>query len=621
MTSRLSLLHLITAPVLAFAFIAHKAGAQDVVLTELRPPSKPMSKAKEDGASVPRMSLADGIVRGGSFDRKAQRMPKGDIAVGLQEVASGFAVPLVLTFAPGQKDRLYIADQIGIISIVDHSRLLSETFLDLRPWLKELTPAYDERGLLGLAFHPKFDRKDHPGFRKFYTFTSEPTGPCEVPLANAADKVDHLNVVTEWRASDEDSNRVNVGSRRVVFSYATPNFHHNGGSLAFGHDGLLYISVGDGGTGAVFALGKPPVGIAQDNESPRGKILRIDPLGLQGIKTGTGQYSAPSDNPYVGRPGLDAIYALGFRNPWRMSFDRATGDLVVGDVGQSLREEVNIVKRGGNYGWPIKEGDSYFNGNLATLMRDVPWADQAPLIDPALTYTREYIQSGVLSVIGGYVYRGTAIPQLQGRYVFGNWTTSGGLHGQLFHADLRSGEMKEFLIGPSDEPLDGYLVAFGEDAEGELFALTTSLAGPKGTTGKVLRLVAFHGEVKPRVTQMLTEETSLGRADSPIARGKRLFTEKLCATCHQTDPAVPAPPGEALHAPRFLGKFWGQPLQVHDGIGGPLIKVDFNEAYFVESVKEPMKKIHEGSTPGMVAAPMTDDEINALMAYMKSISK
>jgi hypothetical protein len=158
MTSRLSLLHLITAPVLAFAFIAHKAGAQDVVLTELRPPSKPMSKAKEDGASVPRMSLADGIVRGGSFDRKAQRMPKGDIAVGLQEVASGFAVPLVLTFAPGQKDRLYIADQIGIISIVDHSRLLSETFLDLRPWLKELTPAYDERGLLGLAFHPKFDR-------------------------------------------------------------------------------------------------------------------------------------------------------------------------------------------------------------------------------------------------------------------------------------------------------------------------------------------------------------------------------------------------------------------------------------------------------------------------------
>ena len=120
---------------------------------------------------------------------------------------------------------------------------------------------------------------------------------------------------------------------------------------------------------------------------------------------------------------------------------------------------------------------------------------------------------------------------------------------------------------------------------------------------------------------MLTEETSSGRADSPIARGKRLFTEKLCATCHQTDPAVPAPPGEALHAPRFLDKFWGQPLQVHDGIGGPLIRVDFNEAYFVESVKEPMKKIHEGSTPGMVVVPMTDDEISALMAYVKSLSK
>jgi hypothetical protein len=153
------------------------------------------------------MSLAEGIVRGGSFDRKAQRMPKGDIAVGLQEVASGFAVPLVLTFAAGQKDRLYVADQIGIIRIVDHARLLSEPFLDLRPWLKEVTPAYDERGLLGLAFHPQFDHKDHSGFRKFYTFTSEPPGPCEVPLANAADKVDHLNVVTDWRVSDDNNSR------------------------------------------------------------------------------------------------------------------------------------------------------------------------------------------------------------------------------------------------------------------------------------------------------------------------------------------------------------------------------------------------------------------------------
>ena len=583
-------------------------------------PSGSMPKSKEDGASVTRMSLAEGIVRGGSFDRKAQRMPKGYIAIGLQELASGFAVPLVLTFAPGQKGRLYVADQIGSIRIVDHARLLSEPFLDLRPWLKEVTPAYDERGLLGLAFHPQFDRKDHPGFRKFYTFTSEPPGPCEVPLANAADKVDHLNVVTEWRVSDDDTNRVDVGSRRVVFSYATPNFHHNGGSIAFGHDGLLYISVGDGGTGLAFT-DESPMGIAQNIESPRGKILRIDPLALQGVKAGSGQYSAPSDNPYVGRPGLDAIYALGLRNPWRMSFDRATGELIVGDVGQSVTEEVNIVKRGGNCGWPFKEGDSYRKDNPGKFTSDAPWAGQAPLIDPALSYTREYIQSGVLSVVGGYVYHGTEIPQLQGRYVFGNWTTSGGLHGQLFHGDLRSGEMKEFLIAPSDEPLDGYLVAFGEDAEGELYALTTSLAGPKGTTGKVLRLVPFHGEVKPRVTHMLTEKTSPGHADSPIARGKRLFTEKLCATCHQTDPAVPAPPGEALHAPRFLGKFWGQPLQVHHGIGGPLISVDFDEAYFVESVKEPMKKIHAGSTPGMVVAPMTDDEINALMAYVKSLSK
>jgi glucose/arabinose dehydrogenase/cytochrome c553 len=594
MTSRLSLLHLITAPVLAFAAIAHLAGAQDVVRTELRPQSGTTAKSKEGAVAVP------GVAKGKAFDPKAQSVPKGDIAVGLQEVASGFAVPLVLTYAPGQNDRLYVADQIGMIRIVEHARLLNEPFLDVRPWLMALKPAYDERGLLGLAFHPQFDHKDQPGFRKLYTFTSEPAGPCEFPLTNATDRVDHINVVTEWRVHDGDATRVDVGSRRVVFSYATPNFHHNGGSLAFGSDGLLYISVGDGGTMPSLSPGKPPVGIAQDIESPRGKILRIDPLGLVGVKAGTGQYSIPPDNPYVGRPGLDAIYAIGFRNPWRMSFDRATGSLVVGDVGQTLREEVNIV---------------------ITLMRDVPWSGEIPLVDPALSYTREYIQSGVLSVVGGYVYHGAAIPRLRGRYVFANWTISGGLHGQLIHADLSSGTMKQLLIGPSDEPLNGYLVAFGEDAEGEIYALTTTIGGPDGATGKVHRLSAFLGEVKPRVPKVASEVALPNQTGDPIARGKRLFAEKLCATCHQTDPAVPAPPGEALRAPRFLGKFWGQPRQVQDGIGGPLIKVDFNEAYFIESVKEPMKKIHEGSTPGMVVMPMTDDEINALMAYVKSLSK
>ncbi|MGQ0636590.1 MAG: PQQ-dependent sugar dehydrogenase [Planctomycetaceae bacterium] len=591
---------------------------------ELRPPADVNAPPRSPSARSRVIDMVDDafidrMIGGGPLNPDARIIPKGDIAIELQDVASGFKVPLVLTHAPGQSDRLYIVDQPGNIRIVDHGRMLDNPFLDVGPWLIALKPDYDERGLLGLAFHPQFNNQKHGGYRKLYTFTSEPPGPCEFALPDPNAFVDHINVVTEWRVRKDDVNRVDVASRRVVLSYATRQFHHNGGCLAFGPDGLLYISCGDGGdTLITFPPGKPPTGNGQDVECPMGKILRIDPLGEAPVKAKSGQYSVPADNPYVGRPGLDAIYAIGFRNPWRMSFDRVTGDLVEGDVGQAMQEEINIVRRGGNYGWPIKEGNNFFDGNLGKLSRNVPWAAETCIVDPVATYDRDY---GVVSITGGFVYRGAAIPRLQGLYVFGDWSLPGGGRGRLFFADLRTGKIQQFILGPSDRLLDGYVVAFGEDTEGEIYVLTTDAAGPKGASGRARRVIAYHGELQLKAPQPTRPTGPPAGEGDIVARGRQLFTLKLCASCHQIDPNVPAVAGIAIKAPGFIGKFWGQPREVHEGINGPVVTVDFDEAYFIESTKLPMKKVVKGSLPAMAPLPMTDDEVNAIAAYVKSLSE
>ena len=247
---------------------------------------------------------------------------------------------------------------------------------------------YDERGLLGVAFDPKFK---HNGL--LYTFTSEdPTDPPDFTTQPGEAPGGGQAVVTEWMVENPHAKQIVVdpASRRVLMRVDKPQFNHNGGELAFGPDKMLYISLGDGGNADDEGPGHVPGGNAQSLAAGNvlGKVLRIDP---HGSNSANGQYGIPAGNPFVGAPGADEIWAYGFRNPYRFSFDRKSGRLLVADVGQNDIEEVDDVQAGGNYGWPVKEGTFLFDqGDVAdpndgSVTANSPGAP-AGLSDPIAQY-------------------------------------------------------------------------------------------------------------------------------------------------------------------------------------------------------------------------------------------
>jgi hypothetical protein len=260
--------------------------------------------------------------------------------------------------------------------------------------------------------------------------------------------------------------------------------------LAFGPDGYLYISVGDGGAGNDVADGHGATGNGQNINTVHGSILRIDPLDpVTTVSPDTvsvnGKYRVPADNPFVKADGVDEIYAYGFRNVWRFSFDPLTGDLVAADVGQDQIEEIDIVHAGGNYGWNLKEGTFRFDPETGTVnnsIKDLPEG----LIDPVA----QYDHGEGISITGGFVYRGIQIPELTGKYVFGDFS-SGFFEadGRLLYADLATGLIQEFIIGIDDRNLGLYVKAFGQDADGELYVLAGPALGPFGDTGLILKIV------------------------------------------------------------------------------------------------------------------------------------
>jgi glucose/arabinose dehydrogenase len=427
--------------------------------------------------------------------------------VRLQPIADGMVSPVWGTVAPGDEDHLYVIDQVGqiwSIRVSDRDKASQPTlFLDVSGRMVHLglfPPLnYDERGLLGLAFHPDFKRNG-----LFYTYTSEPTRPnpdfSTQPVGVAPD---HQSVVTEWRVKNpgEDHSKVDTSSARELMRFDKPQFNHNGGALAFGPDKLLYISIGDGGNANDVAPGHEPGGNAQSLKEGNvlGKILRINPLGRN---SANGKYGIPADNPFVGKPGNDEIFAYGLRNPYRMSFDKATGKLWVSDVGQNNLEEVDIVTKGGNYGWPIKEATFLFdNGGPpldptfhAFVYKDSPGLP-AGLIDPIAQYDHV---DGVgapetrVAAIGGFVYRGNRIKSLKGHYVFGDYSAEIGeaANGHLFVLDdnLQVKEIK--VAGRSDLGLA--VLGWAQDSKGELYLLangTGTLDTTKfGKSGVVLKL-------------------------------------------------------------------------------------------------------------------------------------
>jgi uncharacterized protein (TIGR03118 family) len=409
------------------------------------------------------------------------KIPKGNITIELQTVADGLTAPIGAATPDDGSDRMFVYDQTGIIHVLQNGTLLPTPLLDLRNLLVSLNPAYDERGLIGVAVHTNFAQ-----FPFIYTYTSETNGPtADFPIVMPAGTTnDHQQVIAEWKIDPADSNRVDMASRREVLRLDKPQSNHNGGTMRFGPDGFLYFGVGDGGGADDQGPGHSPGGNGQDTNKILGKINRIN---VDARTSANGQYGVPADNPFVGVAGTVAeIYAYGFRNPYSFSFDKLTGDLYLGDVGQNDVEEVDKVVKGGNFGWSIKEGSFFFdpNGTNNGFVTSVPVRDVPPgLIDPITEYDHDEGDA----IIGGFLYRGAGVPSLTGKYVTGDLGTTN--LGRLFYWD--GTQLNELIIGTNDRHLGLFLKGFGQDAAGELYVLGSTNIGPAGTAGKVLKIVSL----------------------------------------------------------------------------------------------------------------------------------
>lgn len=418
---------------------------------------------------------------------------------------------------------MYVIDQVGLLWVVDLSTTNTNTAVVDFATLVDLVDVgglfgalskFDERGFLGFAFHPDYLNSTKPGFAKIYTYTSEkydslntPTFPTTVTLP---DTPDHQAVISEWTVVDPTQDVFTIsGERKILMRIDEPQFNHDGGDILFDENNLLYIPLGDGGAADDQGVGHTSNGNAQDNTNPLGTILRIDPFG----SGGSGPYGIPTGNlNQIG--ALGEIYAYGFRNPYRISIDSVTGDLYVADVGQNDIEELNIVNAPGNYGWRLKEGTTFFipNGTdpgFATL-DDICGVACSNVIDPIAQYDTHHEGH---SIIGGFVYHGAAIPQLQNRYVFADFsgfgfnfaapslnnygrllilnktTSANDLHKiKNLQFDYRLGPVNNEFIDERDHTLA--ILGFGIEKDGEIYVLGSATGTPDkdNPSGVVLKL-------------------------------------------------------------------------------------------------------------------------------------
>jgi glucose/arabinose dehydrogenase len=428
-------------------------------------------------------------------------IPVSTTQIALKPVATGLVAPVTGTVAPGDHKHLYVADQGGKIWQIDvrgtsPKSLVADLSGRLVSDLAKVIPGlpYDERGLLGLAFDPRFERNG-----LLYTFTSEnPTSSPDFTTQPGVTPAGGQTVIAEWRVSNRKAKHpvVDPSSRRELMRIDKPQFNHNGGEIAFGPDGKLYIAIGDGGAADDQGPGHVSGGNAQSLAAGNvlGKVLRVDP---HGHNSANGQYGIPKGNPFVGRAGADEIWAYGFRNPYRFSFDSRSGHLVVGEVGQNDIEEVDVVRPGRNYGWPIKEGSFLFDngGAGAGFVTERSPGAPAGLVDPVLEYDHT-APGGVrcgpgappsacqgIAVVGGYVYRGHDVKALRGHYVFGDYSRAFAQPlGRLF---VNEGAEVTSLPDPGIA-----VFGFAQDRRGELYVLGNTTGLLTGTTGTVLRLTS-----------------------------------------------------------------------------------------------------------------------------------
>ncbi len=354
--------------------------------------------------------------------------------VGTEQIAVNVNSPTSLAQPPGDCQRLFFTERLGLVRIIENGEVLPDPFLDITSLVNAENP---ERALAAIAFHHKYQCNGY----FFLTYTD----------------LDSNAVLARFSVSAGDPDTADVSSQLILLTVEEPCAPHNVGWIAFGPDGYLYVGSGDGGgcTGGQFA---------QDTSSLLGKILRLN-VDVDSFADPERNYGIPPDNPFVGTSGRDEIWALGLRNPWRCSFDRDTNDLWIADVGKSSREEVNFQPAassgGANYGWNCMEG---------SLCREP--ADGCTCNEAGLTHSVfEYDHTTGCAVIGGYVYRGAAIPELQGRYLYADLCT-----GKVSAYEPGSGQVDELLSGL------GLTFSFGEDLEGELYQLSPS------TIRKIVRI-------------------------------------------------------------------------------------------------------------------------------------
>jgi uncharacterized protein (TIGR03437 family) len=443
----------------------------------------------------------------------------------LQQVATGFSSPVLVTNARDGSNRLFIVEQTGRIRVLQPDATTATEFLNLTTKLV----SGGERGLLGLAFHPNYQTN-----RKFYV--------------NYTRLLDGATVVSEFQASASNRNIADT-TERILLTIAQPFTNHNGGMIGFGPDGYLYIGMGDGGSA------NDPGNRAQNIEELLGKFLRIDVNRTEGALP----YGIPPDNPFAGAtPGRDEIFAYGLRNPWRWSFDRLSGQLYAGDVGQGAREWVHVIEKGKNYGWATWEGTRCNTSKPPGS----PDCTALPLITPFLEYTHA---AGRCSITGGYVYRGARFTFAQGTYLYGDYCT---------------GEIWQFVNGQSSLLLDSPLAlsSFGEDEGGELYACGL-------TNGIIYRLTNTTSPRALGTVSSASYDTSLAPASIAATFGTGL------ANGEYTAPSLPLPTNlsgttvtvrDSQGVERLAPLFYAGPLQINfqvpqltaPGYGAVIVKIN-----------------------------------------------
>ena len=346
--------------------------------------------------------------------------------------------PILLTNAGDGSNRIFVPQQQGIIHVFNHDSKETSVFLDMSKKVVYIDKE-NEEGFLGMAFHPKY--KTNGEFFVFYTTQKAP----------------HTTVVSRFKVSKDDPNKADPNSEEELLVVNHPYWNHKGGTICFGPDGYLYIALGDGGKG------NDPHGNGQNLQTLLGKVLRID---VDHKDTGL-KYAIPKDNPFIDRLAnkqpiaLPEIYAYGIRNIWRMSFDRLTGTLWAADVGQNLWEEIDLIVKGGNYGWNLREAKHEFAPNSTS--------SGPGLIDPIFEYNHDIGKS----ITGGHVYRGKKFPELAGHYLYADYVS-----GRIWA--LKYDYQKKAVVANRSIPYEGAalaVISFGEDEAGESYFTVVTPTG------------------------------------------------------------------------------------------------------------------------------------------------